>query len=131
MTLGQRIREQRLRLGLEAPEAARRAGLNPSYWWRLERDQHDPGYSRLCRVAAALDCSVGTLAGETSPPQLTPIRRRWLELLDVVPAGMVEDAFAMVARLGAATIADAVDSLDPLAAMIRPGAWRPATAGIA
>jgi transcriptional regulator with XRE-family HTH domain len=51
--------------------AAERAGLDPSYWGRLERGESDPTLTSLLRIQHALEIdSIETLLGQTKSSQL-------------------------------------------------------------
>ena len=101
MTIGERIRQIRLRTGMDIPEAAAKAGINASYWWRLEHGEHDPGYQRLRKVAVALGCSLAELDGEEPTTPLTPLQKRVLGMLEVIPQGRLPDWLAYAGRLAA------------------------------
>jgi len=66
MTVGQRIRQRRERLGLGVRELARRADISPSYVTRLEHATHRPGADIAERLAHALETTVGDLLGDAN-----------------------------------------------------------------
>lgn len=102
MVVGERIRHVRESLRLSRAEAARRAGLDLNYLWRVESGRcANPGSENLQKIAAALECPVSELLGESVGQQLTPLQRRWLSQLEVIPPHRVPDAFAQVARIAA------------------------------
>lgn len=115
LKIGERIRAARLRQGLSVPEAAARVEMNRSYWYQVEHGKPQPGSQQLSRFAAALGCTVAELAGEDATP-LTPAQKRWLGLLDLLPASRVPDAYAQVARLAA----EDMEIADPLDGMMVP-----------
>jgi len=68
-TLGQRIRETRLKLGLTQEGLGKRASLHYSYVGQVERGNKVPSVKTLRRMAAALNISVEALLHEE--PQKT------------------------------------------------------------
>jgi transcriptional regulator with XRE-family HTH domain len=51
--------------------AARLAGIDPSYWGRLERGENDPTLTSLLRIQHALEIdSIETLLGQTTSSRL-------------------------------------------------------------
>lgn len=102
VAVGERIRTTRESLRLSRAEAARRAGIDLNYLWRLETGRcANPGTENLRKIAVALECPVSELLGEDIGHTLTPLQVRWLSLLDILPPQRVPDAYAEVARLAA------------------------------
>jgi transcriptional regulator with XRE-family HTH domain len=56
-----KILARRQQLGLKQAEVARRAGLTPSRWSRLESGMYNPGPKVAPRVAKALRCPLKRL----------------------------------------------------------------------
>jgi transcriptional regulator with XRE-family HTH domain len=63
-SLGDRIREIRLRKGMQQMEAARRTGIHFNSWYRYEKGLVMPKAPMLERIARGLGVSVGELFGE-------------------------------------------------------------------
>lgn len=63
LTTGQRIRRAREAADLLQEAAAKRAGIEQTYWSRIERGVHEPGIPLLRKVARALDTTVAELVG--------------------------------------------------------------------
>lgn len=72
------VKSRREELGLSANEAARRAGLNISYWAKLEAGNYEaPGPTTLQAVAAVLEIPVQdlyVLVGYDTPTELPALR---------------------------------------------------------
>jgi transcriptional regulator with XRE-family HTH domain len=97
--IGERIRVERARRGIEQGELARRAGIDPSHLYRIEHGKAKrPSHEVVASIASALGCTVAELAGEEPATPLTPAQKRWLGLLDLLPPARVPDAYAQVAR---------------------------------
>jgi transcriptional regulator with XRE-family HTH domain len=77
MTLGQRIRERRLELGITLREFARRVEVSAPYLTDLEAGRRHPGPEVLARIAAALGVPAAEL--EALDTRLSPEVRRWVE----------------------------------------------------
>lgn len=61
------IRSWRLHVGLSQVEAARRAGIEQTYWSALERGQHDLRATSLERIAVALGIEPADLFRQPVP----------------------------------------------------------------
>ena len=59
LSLGQKIREQRLKLGLRVFEVAEKSELSSGYISQLERDQAEPSISTLKKLSQTLKIPVG------------------------------------------------------------------------
>ena len=57
-TLGQRIKELRIRKGITQKELAEKANLNATWLSQLENDAHTPAMETLIRIAEGLGCKV-------------------------------------------------------------------------
>lgn len=72
--LGRFVHERRLSRGLDIDEAARRSGLHPSYWRKLEAGHyHAPAPKHLRRIADVIDAELEdlyALAGHEIPERL-------------------------------------------------------------
>ena len=56
---------------MQPAEAARRAGIDKSYWLRLESAQSDPSLTSMLRIQAAFDLdSIEALLGSTPSREL-------------------------------------------------------------
>jgi transcriptional regulator with XRE-family HTH domain len=77
VTLGQRIRERRLELGITLREFARRVGVSAPYLTDLEAGRRHPGPEVLVRIAEALGLPPAEL--EALDTRLSPEVRRWVE----------------------------------------------------
>lgn len=67
-TVGQRIRAQRTRQKLDLKRAADSIGISLPYLSRIERDERNPPYRTLERIAAGLGVSLRSII----PPGRTP-----------------------------------------------------------
>ena len=65
-TIGQRIRARRQRAQWKLKDLAEKTGLSIPYLSDLERDQGNPTVETLRAIAAALDCDLTDLIGETT-----------------------------------------------------------------
>jgi transcriptional regulator with XRE-family HTH domain len=75
------IRAHREARGLSLSATAARAGLSKTILATIESGAGNPSLETLCRIAAALDVTVGTLLAEDDPPPTRLIRRaggEWL-----------------------------------------------------
>lgn len=61
-SLGPILREARLRAGLKRADLARRVGIDPGYLMRIESGKHDPPFSTVVRLAAAVGASLDLIA---------------------------------------------------------------------
>jgi transcriptional regulator with XRE-family HTH domain len=61
VVLGQRIRTQRLRLGLSQEEMANHAGVHRTYYGAIERGERNLSLSSLLRIAHAQRIDPGLL----------------------------------------------------------------------
>jgi transcriptional regulator with XRE-family HTH domain len=77
MTLGERIRERRLELGITLREFARRVDVSAPYLTDLEAGRRNPGPEVLARIAGALQLPAADL--EALDTRLSPEVRRWFE----------------------------------------------------
>jgi transcriptional regulator with XRE-family HTH domain len=77
MTLGERIRQRRLELGVTLRELARRVEVSAPYLTDLEAGRRHPGPDVLHRLAAALEVPATEL--ETLDTRLSPETRKWVE----------------------------------------------------
>lgn len=102
MSIGERIRAARIRAGIDVPEAARRAGVDRSYWWRLENgERKDIGAEALRKVAAALDCPVAELLGEDIPAPLSEEDKITLGFARALPHRLLGKWWAEAGRIAA------------------------------
>jgi DNA-binding Xre family transcriptional regulator len=62
--VGQRIRCLRKARGLTGKELASRAGITPQSLSRIENGHHDVVYTTLCRILAAMNCSLSDLVDD-------------------------------------------------------------------
>jgi transcriptional regulator with XRE-family HTH domain len=74
--LGLGIKLQRIRLGLTQEEAAGRAGFERSFWSNCETGKRNLQLTTLIKIALALDCAIGELFVEVSPPKKRPRANR-------------------------------------------------------
>lgn len=61
--LGDRIKQERFRMGFKLYEFARLTGIDQSTLSRVENAGMVPGWERMIRIAQVLDCSLDWLAG--------------------------------------------------------------------
>ena len=66
--LGQRIREVRKSNGVSQEDLAFEAGLDRSYMGGVERGDRNPSFLKLCAIAKALGCDVGSLTKDLPKP---------------------------------------------------------------
>lgn len=59
--LGDRIREQRKKLGLTQEELAHKAEIDRSYIGGVERGERNLTLKVLCAICVALECDIATL----------------------------------------------------------------------
>ena len=59
--LGERIRQARKAKGWSQEDLALQADVDRSYCGGLERGQRNPSFKKLCALALALGCDVGSL----------------------------------------------------------------------
>jgi transcriptional regulator with XRE-family HTH domain len=111
MALADALRKKRTECGLSRNELARRAGVDNNYLWRIETGRSPrPSMQIIQRLADGLGCQTAELIGEQpAATPLTPAQKRWLGLLDMLPAARVPDAYAQVARLMAEDMEAAED----------------------
>jgi transcriptional regulator with XRE-family HTH domain len=65
MTLGERIRRERLRYGMSQAELSRRVQISTTAMNDIEQGKtKDPGFRKMCRIAKALGISLTVFAGE-------------------------------------------------------------------
>ena len=64
MTIGQRLREIRLKCGLTQCEAAKRASLTPVYLCFLERGRNDPSVKVMRRLAKVYGTTIQAIVTE-------------------------------------------------------------------
>lgn len=67
VTFGQRVREQRDKLGLSQMALADEAGLHFTYVSSVERGERNISLENITRLAAALDVNPGVLVDGLSP----------------------------------------------------------------
>ena len=84
--LGDRIRAQRVGLGLTLASVAERAGLSMQYVSNLERGRGNPTLEALTALSEALETSLGELVGEAADRADTDIT------LAQAPASLVKFA---------------------------------------
>lgn len=97
-TLGERLRAARTEAGLSVRELARLAGINYSYYFKLETDQNDnPAADKLQRLAEVLELDpaellsyIGLEPSSTLPPARVYFRRKY---------GMSEDDAEEIAKI--------------------------------
>jgi transcriptional regulator with XRE-family HTH domain len=66
--VGERLKAARMRAGLSQKELAARTGINHRHISSIEKgDTPDPRLSSLCKLAHALDISVGMFCPDTTP----------------------------------------------------------------
>jgi transcriptional regulator with XRE-family HTH domain len=80
-TVGDRVRELRLRQGQGVLSLARRAGISKAYMIKLEKGEANPSEEVIKRLAAALDVSAAVLLGEAplTDSELAPSLREFVE----------------------------------------------------
>ena len=100
--IGQRIKAERTRLGLDRTRLAEAAGVDANQLWKIEDGRvPNPRAATVAKIAAALGCPAAVLMGEEATTPLTPAQKRWLGLLEVVPQRRLADLFAYAGRLAA------------------------------
>ncbi|MFB9275191.1 helix-turn-helix domain-containing protein [Cohnella cellulosilytica] len=73
MTMGDRLRELRLRRKISQEEVARHIGITRSAYSHYEINNRQPVYETLIKLAAFFDVSLDYIIGGTQPkPQLPP-----------------------------------------------------------
>jgi transcriptional regulator with XRE-family HTH domain len=84
ISLGPMLREARLRAGLKRADLARRAGIDPGYLMRIENGKHDPPFSTVVRLAAAVGLSLDriTSGDAIGVPSLEPDRAKLFALVE-------------------------------------------------
>jgi DNA-binding XRE family transcriptional regulator len=88
--LGKRIAASRLRRGLTQAIVSRRAGLDPSYWSRIETGKVHPTVRTATRIARALRLPLGELLGPSPPEEKNrpcPVSVGGRCLLELIGAG--------------------------------------------
>lgn len=70
---GERIRDQRLRLGLSQDEVAHLAGMNVSNYGKIERGVGNPVLHTIVRLAVVLGADPATLVGGLGADHLPPL----------------------------------------------------------
>lgn len=63
--LGRRLRELRQTIGLSQEKFAARAGLDRTYYARMERGERNPSVKQLAKIAYALSVPVAALFAES------------------------------------------------------------------
>ena len=72
VTIGHKVRERRLALGLSQDELATRASAPQAAISRIERDEtKDPGFLLIARIAKALGLPVDHLLPPAEPPEVS------------------------------------------------------------
>ena len=82
--LGERLRDQRLKLGVSQEEIAHLAGLNVSNFGKIERGISNPTLHTIVRVASVLDIDPGELITGLSSNDL-PDKPETFTAIDFVP----------------------------------------------
>jgi transcriptional regulator with XRE-family HTH domain len=80
-TVGECVRELRLRRGWGVLPLARRAGISKAYMIKLEKGEANPSEDVIKRLAAALDVPAAVLLGEVplAETELAPSLREFVE----------------------------------------------------
>ncbi|KAB7707343.1 DNA-binding anti-repressor SinI [Bacillus aerolatus] len=94
MTIGERIRELRMKKGLSLTELANRAGVAKSYISSVERQlQLNPSIQFLHKISAVLDVNVEKLINENNSKE-DEIDTEWLELAkEAMESGISKEQF--------------------------------------
>ena len=101
MSIGSTIRARREAAGLSGRDLAEKANVDANYLWRVEVGRSVPSATVLKKIADGLGCSMGDLLGEDPPTPLTPLQKRVLGMLEVVPQRRLPDWLAYAGRLAA------------------------------
>lgn len=64
MSVGERIREYRLKKGMKLKELAKAAGISVSYLSDIENSKSNVTIARLLVISEALNCTIDCLIGE-------------------------------------------------------------------
>ena len=80
--VGQNVKDRRIKKGLSQNQLAKKAGISQASLNALEAKTNNPSVETCFLLAAALDCTVSELLGETAE-QLTALSPRQRELLDI------------------------------------------------
>lgn len=67
MTIGERVKEKRMEMGLTQKQLAQRAGTSESVLCRIEKSGRHPDPDLVVRLAGALGVTVSYLLGEQHP----------------------------------------------------------------
>lgn len=81
-TVGHRIRDHRVAMGMSQEALAERADLSPPYVSHVERGVKGPSLSALIRLAAALDVTLDYLLAGSQPADQTAYMADVQALLD-------------------------------------------------
>lgn len=94
MSIGERIREMRIKKGLSLTELANRAGVAKSYISSVERQlQLNPSIQFLNKISAVLGVGVQQLIGEENA-QTEKLDTEWLELAkEAMESGVTPEQF--------------------------------------
>ena len=77
VSFGLRLAKLRDRIGIDATELGRRAGMSQAYVWRLEKGRAHPNLRNLARLAQALEVSLSTLLEEVEYEAVPPQNRSY------------------------------------------------------
>jgi len=98
--IGQRIKAERTRQGLDRTRLAEVAGVDANQLWKIEDGRvPNPRAATVAKIAAALGCPAAVLMGEEAPTPLTPLQKRALGLLENIPQRRIGEWFAFAGRL--------------------------------
>lgn len=105
MTLGERIKSIRGRMGIDAKDAAERAGISPTTWSRIENGRMQPTSATIEKMAVGLGVSAVTLwggpaAASASHVVLSEFERAVVMMLRTYSAEQQRDVLARLMLLG-------------------------------
>lgn len=93
---GQRIREQRIRLGMTQIDLAKKAEFSLSYANRLEKGEAEPGLELALRIADALGVALNELLPSHEADSWTDQAARARQQLEAILSRKDRDALAAV-----------------------------------
>lgn len=80
-TLGKRIREERLKIGLTQEKLAEFAEVSPAYMGRIERVERNLTVKTLVKIADALGTTIDYLLKDAVEIDDDSLVRQWLQLI--------------------------------------------------
>lgn len=108
-SIGRRLREQRLALGLTQDALAARAGVSRALVGAVERGRHVPAADAAIRLARALDSTVERLFAAAEPEPA-------IDAVPVLGGALPDGALVRAARVAHATVARVLDGATALGA---------------